>query len=136
MKIKQLGVVAALVLGLVAWTNVANAQEKDKGGKRGMPSVQERLDKMTEELKLTDEQKPKVKVVLEESDKKRQELFADTSVPRDQRREKMQAITEQQDKKLKEILKPDQYEKYEKMPRPGRGAGKRGEEKKSDTKKN
>ena len=71
--------------------------------------------RMTEKLKLTDEQKPKVKAVLEESQKKRQELFSDSSVPREDRREKMKGINDNEDKKLKGILTAEQYTEYEKM---------------------
>jgi Spy/CpxP family protein refolding chaperone len=95
MKINKISLIAAMALGgLVACSMMASAQDaKDgkKGGKRG-PSVEQRLDRMTEELKLTDDQKPKVKTVLEDGAKKRQEMFSDSSVPREQRREKMQAI--------------------------------------------
>ena len=136
MKINRLGLAAIVAISLVASGSLSSAQEaKDGKGKRAMPTVQERLDRMTEELKLTDEQKPKVKAVLEASDKKRQELFADSSVPREQRREKMQALMEEQNKKLKEILKPEQYEKWEKMResmRPGGGRGPEGEKKKKN----
>jgi Spy/CpxP family protein refolding chaperone len=91
-----------------------SAKDGKKGGKRG-PSVEQRLDRMTEELKLTDDQKPKVKTVLEDGAKKRQEMFSDSSVPREQRREKMQAIMDDESKKLKAILTPEQNEKWEKM---------------------
>jgi Spy/CpxP family protein refolding chaperone len=121
MKYNRLGVVAAMVLGsLVAFANVASAQDskESKGGKKGMPSIQERMDRYNEELKLTDEQKPKVKAALEETDKKRAEL---RDLPQDERREKGRALREEQNKKMKEILTADQYAKYEKMAPPGRG---------------
>jgi Spy/CpxP family protein refolding chaperone len=118
MKINKISLIAAMALGgLVACSMMASAQDaKDgkKGGKRG-PSVEQRLDRMTEELKLTDDQKPKVKTVLEDGAKKRQEMFSDSSVPREQRREKMQAIMDDESKKLKAILTPEQNEKWEKM---------------------
>jgi periplasmic protein CpxP/Spy len=127
MKMNRLGLVMAVALGLVTCGSLASAQEADgKAKKRGMPSVQERLDRMTEELKLTDEQKPKVKAVLEASDKKRQELVGDSAVPQEQRREKMQALMEEQNKKLKEILTPEQYAKWDKMRGSMRGGGGKG----------
>jgi hypothetical protein len=107
--------------GLVACTNLVLAQdtkEEPKKGKKGMPTVEQQLDRMTEALKLTDEQKPKVKALLEETAKKRTEL---RDLPQDERREKGRALIEDQNKKLKEILTPEQYTKYEAMPRPGRG---------------
>jgi Spy/CpxP family protein refolding chaperone len=134
MKLNRLSLVAALVVAVLALcTRTASAQDEKEGkGKRG-PSVEQQMTRLTEALSLTDEQKPKVKAVLEDSAKKRQEIFADTSTPRDQLREKMRPIMEEQDKKLKEIRKPDQYEKYEKMRdemRRNRGQG--GEKKKKE----
>jgi len=117
MKINKISVMTGLALGgLVAFSNMATAQDqKQGGGGRKGPSVEQRMERMTEKLKLTDEQKPKVKAVLEESQKKRQELFSDSSVPREDRREKMKGIMDNEDKKLKGILTPDQYTEYEKM---------------------
>jgi len=129
MKINKFSVIAVLTLGsLVATSNLAMAQEKKGGGRRG-PSVEQRMERMTEELKLTDEQKPKVKAVLEESQKKRQELFTDSSAPREERREKMRGIIEKEDKKLKEILTAEQFAKHEKMRDELRGGGKGGKKK-------
>ncbi|MEY2429637.1 MAG: periplasmic protein CpxP/Spy [Verrucomicrobiota bacterium] len=141
MKINKISLIAAMALGgLVACSIMASAQDakdgKKKDGKRG-PSVEQRLDRMTEELKLTDDQKPKVKEVLEDGAKKRQEMFSDSSVPREQRREKMQAIMDEESKKLKAILTPEQNEKWEKMRdqfRKNRPAAADGD-KKGDTKK-
>ncbi len=134
MKINKFSVIAGLTLGgLVACSNLAMAQDqKPGGGRRGGPSVEQRMERMTEELKLTDEQKPKVKAVLEDSQKKRQELFSDSSVAREDRREKMRGIMENEDKKLKEILTADQYAKHEKMREEMRAAGKGGKKKGGD----
>ncbi len=129
MKINKISVMTGLVLGgLMAFSSMAAAQDQKPGGGRGRgPSVEQRMERMTEELKLTDAQKPKVKAVLEATAKKGQELRGDTSVPREERREKMQAIMEQENKQLKEILTPDQYTKYEKMRAEMRGGGKKKE---------
>src|SRR5258707_14429424 len=98
MKYNRLGLIVAMALGsLVAFANVASAQDakESKGGKRGMPSVQERLDRLNEELTLTDDQKPKVKAVLEGTSKKRQEL---QQLPQEERRENMRAAIDDQNK--------------------------------------
>jgi len=86
-------------------------QKKAKKG-RDPPSVEQRMTRMTEELKLTDEQQPKVKAVLEASSKEMQGL---RDLSREERRPKMQAIMDEEGKKLKDILTPDQYEKWQKM---------------------
>ena len=110
---KKLSLIAALALGgLLAFSTIAMAQ--DTGGKKGGKnrySAEQRLERMATDLKLTDEQKPKVKAVLEETSKGMQGL---RDVPQDERRQKMQTIREQELKKLKEILTPDQMEKYKK----------------------
>jgi len=138
MKINKLSVIIGLG-GLVACSNMALAQDQKPAGGRGRgPSVEQRMERLTDELKLTDEQKPKVKAVLEASQKKRQELFTDSSVPREERREKMQGIMQEESKKLKDILTADQYSKYEKMReqmRPGGPRGKPEEKKEGDSKK-
>ncbi len=117
---KKLSLVAALVLGgLLACCTLASAQDTNspdstpkKGGKRGMPTVEQRMERMSTELSLTDDQKPKVKAVLEDFGKQYAGL---RDVPQDERRAKMQSIREDEGKKLKEILTPDQWEKYQKM---------------------
>ena len=131
MKIKKISVITGLALGsLVACSNMAMAQDQKPGGGRRGPSVEQRMERLTEELKLTDEQKPKVKAVLEDSQKKREEL---RGVPREERQEKVRAIVANEDKKLKEILTADQYAKYEKARDEMRaGAKKKSEEPKKD----
>jgi Spy/CpxP family protein refolding chaperone len=130
---KKLSLIAALALGgLLACSTVAMAQDTNatpkKGGKRGFPTVEQQMERMTTALSLTDEQKPKVEAVIKDSSKKRQDLFSDTSMDRQERREKMQAISEEQTKKMKDILTPDQMEKYTQM----QAQMKKGGKKKSD----
>jgi protein CpxP len=116
MKIRTLSLAAALALGGLMACN-ASAQDNTPAPKKGGkgPSIERQMERMTTELKLTDDQKPKVKAVLEDSTKKRQELFADTSISREDRGPKMRAIMDDQDKRLKEILTADQYKDWEKL---------------------
>ncbi len=124
----KLSLVAAMALGgLVAFSTLATAQdankESKKDGKRGY-SVEQRLERMSTQLDLTDAQKPKVKAVLEETAKKMKD------VPQDERREKGRAIMEEQTKKMKEILTADQFKKYqESAQRMGKKGGKKAEKK-------
>ena len=117
---KKLSLIAALAVGaLLACSTVAMAQDTNQtpqqGRKKGFPSVEQQMERLTTELSLTDEQKPKVEAVLKDSQKKRQDLFSDQSMDRQERRDKMTALREEQTKKLKEILTPDQMDKYTKM---------------------
>ena len=135
---KKLSLIAALALGsLLACSTLVNAQDAKpgKGNKgKGHMTVEQRLDQMTKDLSLTDEQKPKVKAVLEDSSKKRQAISSDTSLDRQQMREKMQPIRDEQNTKMKEILTPDQMEKYTKIQDEMRkkGGKKKTEEKKTE----
>src|SRR5262245_17086077 len=122
MKTYKLSLIAALALGgLMACASLATAQDnKDskgggqggggQGGRRGGMSVDARMERLTTELTLTDAQKPKVKAVLEESQKKFGEIRGDSSLSQEQRREKMTAIREDETKALKPILTPEQME--------------------------
>jgi Spy/CpxP family protein refolding chaperone len=128
MKIKRLSLVAALALALgaaMASPPVATAQDSNASGKNRRMTPEQQLERLTTELNLTDAQKPKVKELLEDGAKKRQEL---RGLGQDERREKMRALMQDQNKKLKEILTPEQREKYQKMmerrrQRGGGGAG-------------
>lgn len=140
MKTYKLSLIAALALGgLMACTSLAMAQDnKDsKGGGQGRGrgmSVDARMERLTTALDLTDAQKPKVKAVLEDSQKKFRELRDDSSLSQEQRREKMASIREEETKALKPILTPEQMEKYKNLPQPGR-RGQGGGEKKQGEKK-
>jgi periplasmic protein CpxP/Spy len=133
----KLSLIAAMALGgLVACSTLVTAQDstnapEKKGGKRGM-SPDQLMERYTEQLSLTHEQKPKVKTVLEDSMKKRRELFRDSALDQQQKREKFQGVMEAQNKKMKEILTADQYKKYQEMnEKMKKGGGKKKAEKTS-----
>jgi len=117
MRIYQSRLMAAMALGgLLACAAVCSAQSTNaptRGANRDF--VKQRVERMSSDLNLTSDQKTKVTALLQEDTKKRQELRADTSIPREQKREKGQALMAEQEKKLKEILTPDQYDKWQKM---------------------
>ena len=109
---KKLSLIAALAIGgLIACSTLVNAQDAPKRGKGGY-SPEQQLERMTTTLTLTDEQKPKVKAVLEDTSKKMKALREDTSVDQTARREKMKPIMDEQNTKMKAILTPEQYTKY------------------------
>jgi periplasmic protein CpxP/Spy len=115
MRIQGLTLLAALALGgLLASTTVSSAQDANTRTNRPARgrTMEQRLDRLTSELNLTDAQKPKVKAALEENMKNMEEL---RNVPREERRDKMREVREQHAKKMKEILTPDQFEKYKKL---------------------
>ena len=132
MKLNKLSMIVALAVGsLLACTTLATAQETNTPppkGKRNMMTVDQRLDMMKQRLSLTDEQVPKVKAVLEDSNKQMAEI---RQAPQEERRDKMMALRDEEHKKMKGILTPEQYTKYEAMgpggKKGGGGGGKKSE---------
>ena len=111
---KKLSLIAAAALGALIACNAAPAQGGSKnpawkGGKREAPNLEQRLERMTTQLKLTDAQKPKVKAVLEETAKKIKELKPE------ERPAKIKTLREEETKKLKAILTDEQFKKREEM---------------------
>ena len=128
MRTIKAGLIAALALGgLLALTNVAGAQDA-KQNRKGKMSPEARLEQLTKDLELTDAQKPKVKAVLEETQKKRQELD-----PSERRGEKARALMEDETKKFKEILTPDQFAKWKKIQEERAAKGKKKADEKKDS---
>lgn len=85
-----------------------------RGGARLSP--EERVKMYTEKLKLTAEQQPKVKTLVEENVKAMRDL------PAEDRRAKGPAVNEEFAKKMKEVLTADQFKQFEeiqKQMRPG-----------------
>jgi len=113
MRIINASLIAAVAVGLLtAGTTLVRAQDNTpppKEGKKGRPTVEQRVDRLAKELNLTDDQKTKVKDLFEDSAKKMREI------PREERRDKMPALLEAENKKMKEILKPDQWTKYQEI---------------------
>jgi protein CpxP len=123
---KRLALLAVLALsGLVAFTP-ATTQAQDgtngpgrraggPGGPGGRMSPKERLDKMTEELSLTDDQKSKVEVILKDQADKMKALRDDTSLSREERGPKMKVIMDDTAKQIRVILTPEQQTKFDAM---------------------
>ena len=132
MKAKFSFVAATALGGLLALGSVSQAQDTNANhrAQRKAPTVQQRVDRMSSELNLNEEQKTKVTALLEKQGKERRELFADNTLPREERRDKMRALMQHENKELKAILTPEQFEKWQKLReqmRPRRPGGKPGE---------
>ena len=145
MKTKNVRILAVLTVGgLLALGTFAQAQETNKPGKppgdrQGPPgdmrrgdNMKEHLDKMAEDLGLSDDQKTKVQAAINEQREKMQALRNDTSLSQDDRRAKMKEMRDTMNEKMKTILTAEQYIKWEEMrpmrgQRPGGPGGPRGE---------
>jgi Spy/CpxP family protein refolding chaperone len=81
------------------------------------------LDQLAQQLDLTDDQKAKVKPILEARDKKIGDLRGDTTLSQEDRRTKMQSIREETVAQMKAVLTPEQFDKWQKMTQHGRRPG-------------
>ena len=121
---------AVVALGsLVAFAPMTQAQDKKDEkkeekkeqkpeappGERKRPALQDRLQQMSEALKLTDEQKEKLKPILKEQGEKLIALRDDTNIPQEEKRAKMREITEAFTAKIKPILTAEQVTKWEEI---------------------
>jgi Spy/CpxP family protein refolding chaperone len=123
----------ALALGAwVALTPMGRCEDnKDKDttdqnspavGKSVAKSRQSQIDRMTEQLKLTDEQKTKLQPILKEETSKLRELRQDTNLTAEQRRDEVRELRTQYFAKVKPILSTEQFEQFKKsQQQTGRG---------------
>jgi periplasmic protein CpxP/Spy len=93
--------------------SVATAQDTKAAPRRGA-NIEQRIEQLDKELKLTADQKTKLKTYLEGERKKNQDIRADTSLTREQRQEKMRAVRDDLSKEMKSVLTSEQFTKWEK----------------------
>jgi periplasmic protein CpxP/Spy len=124
MKINKLSMALVAAASLLAVSPLAQAQDTNTPAAparpRGGMSVESQMEHIDKAVTLTDAEKPKVKSALEEQSAAMQ---AAREGDQSDMRTKMKAAREEFNKKMKDILTPDQYTKFEAMPRPGRRAG-------------
>lgn len=122
--------VSVFLFAVLAVTNQAFAQPPggdytdDSGTMMGPPrgrgpmmggSPQDRLMMMTRYLNLTDEQKKKIKPILDEEAGKIKVVRDDSSLTQDQKREKVRAIHAATYERIKPLLTAEQLKKHEEM---------------------
>jgi Spy/CpxP family protein refolding chaperone len=125
MRLTKTSLAIIAVAGALALSPSSRAQTNTPAGGRNARGrgAEQQLGQLSEQLKLTDEQKTKVKTVLEEQQKKAQELRSDTSISQQDMRTKRQAIMQDTGKKMKENLTAEQFKKYEEWRQQQRGRG-------------
>ena len=127
---KTLFLTALAVGGLLALGMAANAADTadnppstppagtpPPGGPPGGPGMrgQAGFDRVAEQLNLTDDQKPKVKAILEDQRKKMGDLRQDTSLTPEDHKAKVKAIRENTVTQMKAVLTADQFQKWQAM---------------------
>jgi Spy/CpxP family protein refolding chaperone len=121
MKINKLSMALVMAASLLAVSPLAHAQETNAPAAPARPAGRGRgptVESIDKAVTLTDAEKPKVKAALDEYNTARTD--AANADPAD-RRTKLADARKAFDGKMKEILTPDQYTKFQAMPRPGRG---------------
>jgi len=97
----------------------APAEQGAPGGPNGphfrMPTVAEQLDRLSNALNLTDDQKPQVKAVLEEQHAKMQKIMENRSGSREDNMSKMHEVRQTSTAKLRALLTDEQKAKFDKM---------------------
>ncbi len=113
-------VIATLILTTGAWAQYS--PDEGRGGRwsRGTGgdqhaafSPEERLQRLSKQLNLSDEQKDKIKPILESEAKKMQELRQDNSAASQDRRAKFQQLRQDTLAQIRPILNPDQQKKLD-----------------------
>jgi protein CpxP len=77
--------------------------------------VQEGLQKLATQLQLTDDQKAKIKPLLQEQYTQLKSVHDDTSLSSDQKQAKMKAIHQDYHSQIQAVLTPEQQKKYAAM---------------------
>jgi Spy/CpxP family protein refolding chaperone len=89
--------------------------------------VEGELQRMGERLKLTDEQKAKIRPILQNEYKQLEDLRANSSLPQGEARTKAAAIRKSARQQIGQILTPEQKEKQKAMRRGVRQKGQAGQ---------
>jgi hypothetical protein len=95
--------------------NEQGAQHQGWGGHRQMMSPDERAQRLSKRLKLSDEQTGQVKSIYSDQMQQMQSIRQDTSLQPQDRRAKMQSLRQDTDNKVRGVLNDDQKKKYDAM---------------------
>jgi periplasmic protein CpxP/Spy len=125
MKAAKLTLIAALAVG--SWLTLSPAVRADDATNTppaapppgdhgpGMRGRGPNFDRIAERLNLTDDQKPRVKAILDDQREQMRGIWQDQDLSREDRMAKMKSIHEATDAKLKAVLTADQYDQWRKM---------------------
>jgi Spy/CpxP family protein refolding chaperone len=119
---------AVLAASSALYAQMGPGQEQASGQSghgQGQPmTADQRLQRMTKQLNLSDAQQQQIKPILENEAKQMQTLHDDSSLSQPDRMNKMMQIRQDSSSQIKPILNSDQQQKYEEMMnRRGRGPG-------------
>jgi periplasmic protein CpxP/Spy len=117
-RIWMLAISALTMMALSAFGQAQEGQGQGGGQGRGrgmMASPEERVNRLSQELNLTDDQKTKIKAIYQDQADKGAKLREDTSLSQDDRRAKMMDMQKDTSEKIKAVLDKDQQKKFDEM---------------------
>ena len=118
MKKVFLSTIAVFVLmagGIAAYAQMPSEQGGGQWGHGQPPTTEQRLQRMTKQLSLTDDQQQKIKPILDSESTQMQALRGDSSLTQEERMAKMKQIRQASSEQIKPILTADQQQKYTEM---------------------
>jgi len=125
MKAVKVALIALASGTLLAMAPVCTAADNEtkpfEGATKARSALRERLQQVSQQLKLTDDQKEKLRPIFKEQAGKVRELRANKDLSREDRLVKAKAIREDLEAKVKPILTPEQLEKWNKLRSEGPG---------------
>lgn len=114
-----IGSALAMTQGVFAESDVTppkgRGPEAMNRGKWGADELDRRLDRMTRQLGLTEEQHAKIKTILDDEYAQLEKLRGNETFNRDERRNKLQELNESTWEKIRPILTPEQQKKSEEV---------------------
>ena len=109
----KIGITTLLLAAAMTWSGASQAQGPGPGdGPRGGDPGRF-VDRMAQQLNLTEEQKSTIQSYLEDQRSQMQVLRNDTTLTRDQKAQRMREITQQTRDKIQSILTVEQKQKAE-----------------------
>jgi Spy/CpxP family protein refolding chaperone len=119
-KMKKALICALLAVAVICCGTALYAQDSMAPGGVGPQhrmamSPEQRLQRMTKALNLTDDQQQKIKPILESESQQMQTLRQDTSMSQQDKWGKMEQIRQTSTSQITPILTPDQQKKYAEM---------------------
>jgi len=103
----------ALLLAICMTSMLAFAQYGGRGQRQQMPSVDDEVNRLSENLNLSDSQKTQAQTILQSQQDQMNALRRDTSMSREDRHSKMTAIHQTASGPIRALLNEDQQKKYD-----------------------
>lgn len=113
-RLSVLAILLSFGLVVMAQSEPAEPQERHSG-RMMMQTPEQRLDRLSQQLNLSAEQKEKIKPILENQANQMKSLREDTSTSREDRRAKFMELQQKTHDDINAVLNKDQQKKFEEM---------------------